>query len=83
MADADGLEHAFSVNAVAGVLEKLGRDDEAISTMARAAELAAERKPADDPLVVAAHKNLAGLKSHIARKQHRARAAASSAHDEV
>jgi len=36
VADADGLEHAFSVNAVAGVLEKLGRDDEAISTMARA-----------------------------------------------
>ena len=39
--------------------------------------------PADDPLVVAAQKNLAGLKSHIARKQHRAKAAASSAHDEV
>ena len=69
MADADGLEHAFSVNAVAGVLEKLGRDEEAISTMARAAELAAGRRPADDPLVVAAQKNLAGLKSHIARWQ--------------
>ena len=79
MADADGLEHAFSVNAVAGVLEKLGRDDEAISTMAKAAELAAGRRPADDPLVVAAQKNLAGLKSHIVRKQHRV----SSAHDEV
>ncbi len=83
MADADGLEHAFSVNAVAGVLEKLGRDEEAISTMARAAELAAARRPADDPLVVAAQRNLAGLKSHIARKQRRSKAAASSAHDEV
>tara|TARA_B100000795_G_scaffold93275_1_gene68252 strand:- start:1631 stop:1882 length:252 start_codon:yes stop_codon:yes gene_type:complete len=83
VADADGLEHAFSVNAVAGVLEKLGRDEEAISTMARAAELAAARRPADDPLVVAAQRNLAGLKSHIARKQRRSKAAASSAHDEV
>jgi len=80
--DPDSLEHAFSVNAVAGVLEKLGRDDEAISTMALAAELAAERRPADDPLVEAAQKNLAGLKTHIARKEHWAKAA-SRAHDEV
>jgi len=80
--DTKGLEHAFSVNAVAGVLEKLGRDEEAISTMALAAKLAAERRPAHDPLVQAAERHVVGLRKHIQRKHHRARAAAST-HDEV
>ena len=83
VSDAESLDHAFSVNAVAGVLEKLGRDEEAIGTMALAAELAAERRPAHDPLVQAAQKNLAGLKTHVARKQQRARAATTRTHDEV
>ena len=69
--DVDGMEHAFSVNAAAGILEKMGRDDEAISTMALAATMAEQTRPADDPLVQAAHRNLAGLKKHIARKRSR------------
>ena len=85
VADADDMEHAFSVNAVAGVLEKLGRDEEAVSTMALAADLAAEQRSADDPLVAAAQKNLAGLKAHVARKQRRRaqQSPPANAHDEV
>ena len=66
------LEHAFAVNAVAGILEKLGRDDEAISTMESAYEMArASGRAEDDPLVMQGKSNLAGLKRHVERKRQR------------
>ena len=57
---------------VAGILEKLGRDDEAVRTMEAAYEMArASGRPADDPLVQQGAANLAGLKRHVGRKRQR------------
>ena len=67
------LEHAASLNGVAGVLEKLGRDELAVTYMAKALDAAQAVVSADpemDPkLVEGAQANLNGLKKHVARKQ--------------
>jgi tetratricopeptide (TPR) repeat protein len=67
------LEHAASLNGVAGVLEKLGRDELAVTYMAKALDAAQAVVSADpemDPkLVESAQANLNGLKKHVARKQ--------------
>jgi len=64
----DPVQHAFSLNAVAGVLEKLDRDDEAIHAMEAALEVATRAWQADDPMLARAHQNLAGLRAHVQRK---------------
>lgn len=63
------FEHAQSINGVAGVLEKLGRDDEAIAAMTRAHEFV--QGSADEDVVRGAERNLAGLKAHVKRKRER------------
>ena len=72
----DPMDVAFSTNGVAGVLEKLGRDDEAVAMMEKAHTLAIEAKGTDDPAVLRAKKNLDGLRAHVRRKATRATAAA-------
>ena len=71
------LEHAKALNGVAGVLERLGRDAEAVAAMAHALELATALPGIEPDVVAAAAKNLAGLKRHVDRKA-AAKAAASA-----
>jgi tetratricopeptide (TPR) repeat protein len=63
------LAHARSANAVAGILERLGRDDEAVSTMGYAYQLAAAQADAEDEIeaeyVMQARRNLEGLKRKV------------------
>ena len=82
---AGSLEHARSLNAVAGVLERLGRDDEAIAAMSEATELARRLPEAEaDPAHVAqAERNLRGLKKHVEAKRRRRAAEHVATHDEV
>jgi len=54
------------------VLEKLGRDEEAISAMERAHQIAVNARDLADPMVIQAEKNLRGLKAHVMRKRERA-----------
>lgn len=63
------LEHAQSINGVAGVLEKLGRDDDAIAAMTRAHDLVQGSE--DESVVRGAQRNLAGLQAHVRRKRER------------
>ena len=63
------LEHAASINGVAGTLEKLGRYEEAISAMAEAYEMAKSVPDASPQLVEQAKRNLDGLRAHIQRKR--------------
>ena len=70
------MDVAFSTNGVAGVLEKLGRDDEAVSAMEKAHVLAIEARGGDDPAVLRAKKNLDGLRAHVKRKAARTTASA-------
>lgn len=65
---AEPLEHAFAVNAAAGVLEKMGRDEEAVSAMERALELARSDRSAEEGMVRQAQRNLDGLRAHVRRK---------------
>ena len=69
---ANSLEHAASINGVAGTLEKLGRYDEAISTMAAAYEMGKRAPGADPRLVEQAKRNLNGLRAHVDRKRREA-----------
>jgi len=63
------FEHAASFNGLAGVLEKLNRDEEAVSAMAKALEIA---QGLNEPeWTEGARRNLAGLKAHVARKADR------------
>ena len=63
------LEHAMSLNGVAGILERLGRYDAAVEAMGEAYRLAQSASDADEKQVEQARKNLEGLKKHIARKK--------------
>eukprot|EP00966_Prymnesium_polylepis_P179593 4158269-Prymnesium_polylepis.1 len=72
--DGDPMDVAYSTNGVAGVLEKLGRDDEAVSAMERAYALTVDAKGSEaDPAAVRAKKNLDGLRSLAMRKLARAK----------
>ncbi|KAL1524970.1 hypothetical protein AB1Y20_019846 [Prymnesium parvum] len=67
--EGDMMDVAYSTNGIAGVLELLDRDDEAIAAMEEAYRLALEAKGAeDDPDVLRAKKNSDGLRAHIERK---------------
>ena len=70
------MDVAFATNGISGVLERLGRDEEALVAMERAHALAVEAKGGNeaDPAVVRARKNLEGLRSHVKRKAARAAA---------
>mmetsp|Transcript_46674 Transcript_46674/g.122577 ORF Transcript_46674/g.122577 Transcript_46674/m.122577 type:complete len:336 (+) Transcript_46674:48-1055(+) len=70
------MEHAASFNGVAGVLEKLNRDDEAVAEMQKAYDIAAELN--EPGIGESAKGNLEGLKAHVARKR-RAREAKGAA----
>ena len=67
------LDASLAANAVAGLLEKLGRDEEAVAAMGRAAELAVEAADGDanEPIARSAARNLAALQAHVRRKQER------------
>ena len=66
---AGSFEHAASFNGVAGVLEQLNRDEEAVAAMAKALQLA--QALGDPEMAGGAQRNLDGLKAHVARKQQR------------
>uniref|UniRef100_A0A7S0NMZ4 MalT-like TPR region domain-containing protein n=1 Tax=Calcidiscus leptoporus TaxID=127549 RepID=A0A7S0NMZ4_9EUKA len=69
---AGSLQHAASINGVAGVLEKIGRDDEAVAAMSRAHELVQaldHAQPDKEERLRQAKRNLDGLKEHIRRKR--------------
>ena len=71
-AAAGGLEHAASINGVAGVLERLGRDGEATAAMRRAYDLVEaldESEPDKAERLRQAKSNLQGLEAHVRRKQ--------------
>mmetsp|Transcript_70154 Transcript_70154/g.156304 ORF Transcript_70154/g.156304 Transcript_70154/m.156304 type:complete len:112 (-) Transcript_70154:122-457(-) len=71
------MDVAYSVNGIAGVLEKLDRNDEAISAMEEAYRLSVEALGSEsDPIVQRARKNLNGLRQHIQKKTARAEAVA-------
>ena len=65
------LDHAASLNGVAGILERLGRYDEAIEAMTEAYELAKAIPDVPSQVVDGAKRNLDGLTRHIARKRRR------------
>ena len=73
LAAAQPLDASLAANAVAGLLEKLGRDEEAVAAMERAAELAVEAADGDanEPIARSAARNLAALQAHVRRKQER------------
>lgn len=75
-AAANSLEHAASLNGVAGTLEKLGRDDEAIGAMEAAYKMAEKAPSADASMVSQAKRNLDGLRAHVKRKRAKAKAKA-------
>jgi tetratricopeptide (TPR) repeat protein len=68
---AGSLEHAASINGVGGVLEKLGRDEEAVKAMGEAYQIARKAVDATPSDVAQAKKNLEGLKAHVRRKSRR------------
>ncbi|KAL3932777.1 MAG: hypothetical protein SGPRY_000566 [Prymnesium sp.] len=71
--EGESMDVAYSTNGIAGVLERLDRNDEAISTMEEALQLTISAKGSEtDPDVVRAKKILEGLRSHIKRKLSRA-----------
>lgn len=68
---AGSLDHAMAANGLAGVLERLGRDQEAIARMSEAHGYVERLPSADKKVVDGAQGNLEGLKAHIARKTRR------------
>jgi tetratricopeptide (TPR) repeat protein len=68
---AGSLEHAASLNGLAGVLERLGRDDEAVAAMEAAHAVARDAPGAEPAHVQQAERNVAGLKRHVLRKRSR------------
>lgn len=66
---AGSIDHAASCNGVAGVLERLNRDDEAIAAMTKALEITRASEDVHTELVKGAQRNLNGLKRQIDRKR--------------
>ena len=64
------------MNGVAGVLEKGGRDDEALAAMAEAYEIASKVPGVEEEVLMGAKKNLDGLRRHVAKKKRKAEAQA-------
>lgn len=62
------MEYAKALNAAAGVLERLHRDEDALRSMQEASELVASLLGPEDPMSVQARRNVEGLKSAIAAK---------------
>ena len=65
------LDHAMSMNGVAGILEKTGRYDEAIQAMGEAYEMTEKLTGLEPGMLEGAKRNLEGMKAHIARKRMR------------
>ena len=63
------MDHAAAFNGIAGILEKLNRDEEAVAAMAKALEIAQNVEDAGTDIVRGAQKNLDGLKAHVLRKK--------------
>ena len=65
----------MSLNSVAGILEKLGRDDEAIEAMGAALKivqaLGEDVMPSSSEMARQAQRNYDGLKRVVARKRER------------
>ena len=88
---AGSIEHAASLNGVAGVLEKLGRNDEALAKMQAAHEMAVAAEGAGSERAGEALRNLNGMRAHVERKRESERQRARSeelkrarhAHDEL
>lgn len=67
--DSDPMNLAYSANGIAGILERLGRHEEAVHAMEHSYQLVLEiKKSESDPDVVRAKKNVDGLRSQIRRK---------------
>jgi hypothetical protein len=79
---AGSLDHAMASNGLAGVLERIGRDQEAVSRMSEAYQYAKGSPTASKEVIAGARRNLDGLKAHIARKQRKRAQARSTANQD-
>merc|ERR1712039_997321 len=65
------FRYAKTLNSVAGVLERLDRDADALGFMQEASDIVERSLDKDDPVSVEARRNVEGMKNHIAAKRHR------------
>eukprot|EP00967_Tisochrysis_lutea_P134655 scaffold238112_cov30-Tisochrysis_lutea.AAC.1 len=71
LSGAEPLDAAIAANALSGILERLGRDEEAVEEMDLAYRLAVSVVGEDDQLAMHAQRNLEQLRRHIQRKAER------------
>jgi tetratricopeptide (TPR) repeat protein len=62
------LRYAKALNAVAGILERMDRDEEAVGLMREASDIVVKKLGGEDPMSVQAQKNFEGMQSHIRAK---------------